>query len=160
LKTYTCAVAAALLCAATAMAQEASARLYFPANGFSIAPLDAADDRGPYQILVMMLPATQSFAPSVNVQSQPFAGTLEQFVSLSRQQFEAEGLSVASESIRADTVTWEYTGEARGLALHWYATAHAGRGKIYLVTATALEQQWDAVSPDLKKCVESFRWER
>ncbi len=147
-----------VLCAAAAAAQEP--RLRFQANGFSIAPLEATDDRAVYQILVMMLPATQSFAPSVNVQSQPFAGTMEEFVSLSRQQFTAEGLSIVSEKLGSNAVSWEYTGEVRGLQLHWYATAQAGNRKIYLVTATALEQQWDTVAADLRKCVDSFRLER
>ncbi len=151
-------VAAAVFCAAIGAAQQAPARLYFHASGFSIAPLDVAQE-GPHQVLFMMLPATESFAPNVNVQIQPFSGTIEEFVSLSRQGFDAAGLQVSGERIGKGAVTWEYSGDYEGRNLRWYAAAHVGDGRVYVVTATALEQQWDTVAADLKECVDSFRLE-
>ena len=58
----------ATLCLA---AGDSETRLQFRGNGFSIAPLEGTSDEAPYQAIMMFLPASEAFAPNVNVQIQP-----------------------------------------------------------------------------------------
>jgi hypothetical protein len=105
----------------------------------------------------MMLPISGGFAPNVNVQIQPFEGTISDYVSLSKQQFAQAKLKLLKEETR-DKVTafLEYSGEMQGQALHWYAKAVSNAGRVYLVTATATEDQWNSVAAKLKACVDSL----
>jgi len=43
----------------------------------------------PQQALMMFLPVTDGFAANVNVQIQPYAGTIEDYTALSLQQFKS-----------------------------------------------------------------------
>ena len=147
------------ICAISCLAVAAESRPQFPINGFSIAPLEGTSDAGPYQGVIMMLPPSEGFAPNVNVQIQPYKGTLKEFTELSVKQFKDFGLTILKEDATATAITWEYTGPFQGHQLHWYAKAIQGRGRIYLVTATALESQWESVSGKLKDCVNSFKLE-
>jgi hypothetical protein len=149
----------AVIFALSCFAGEADTRLQFKTNGFSIAPLECVSDTTPYQPVMMFLPATEAFAPNVNVQIQPYDGTLKDFVALSQQQFKAGGFTVLKEKMTEATVAWEYSGMLQGRKLHWYARALQKKNKIYLVTATATESQWVTVSAKLKNCVDSFRIE-
>ena len=108
---------------------------------------------------MMLLPPSDAFAPNVNVQIQPFTGTMKEYADLSEQQFNAASLVVLGETHTRTSVLWEYSGMFRGRKLHWYARAELGEGKVYLVTATATESQWSTVSAQLKACVDSFRRE-
>jgi hypothetical protein len=152
------AVAIAVLCAVSSAAE--SPRLLFQEHGFSITALPGADDQQVHQVLIMMLPASDSFAPNVNVQIQPFGGTLDQYVAISRQQFQQAQWQVLGEEVGRDAAAWECSGELEGSTYHWYIVAHSAGARVYLVTATALEQQWDGVGATLVECVDSFRLER
>lgn len=136
--------------------EEPEARLHFQANGFSIAPLEGTTDAALYQAVTMFLPASEAFAPNVNVQIQPYNGSIKEYADLSRQQFKSSKLSVVSEKTSQTSVVWEYSGTLQGRSLHLYAKAELGKGKVYLVTATATESQWKTVAAKLKACVDSF----
>ncbi len=131
--------------------------LHFKESGFSIAPLEGKTDPTAYTPLKMLLPATDSFAPNVNVRIQPYNGTIKQYADLSKKQFIAAKLTVQSETVTQTSVVWEYSGTMQGHNLHWYAKAERGNGKVYLVTATAKESQWNDVAAKLKACVNSFK---
>jgi len=158
MKTFTV-LTLAILFALPCYTGEADARLQFKANGFSIAPLEGVSDTIPYQAILMFLPATEGFAPNVNVQIQPYKGTLQEYAALSQQQFKAVGVTILSEKTTEKAVAWEYSGVLQGRRLHWYAKAFSGKGKIFLVTATATQSQWKTASEKLKACVDSFRIE-
>ena len=136
--------------------QDSPRRLHFETLGFSIQPLEEAPQGRPYQALLMFLPASEGFSPSINVQIQPFAGTIAEYDQLSKRQFEAVGWTVASEKSTPESMTWDFSGEQQGRDLHFYAKAVASGGSVYLVTATALASQWDRVGAQLKDCVDSF----
>ena len=152
-----------LLCAATLLAAlnlEAAepSVLRFPVGGFSIQALEERPGDTTRQALVMTLPATGDFAANVNVQIQPFDGSLDEYVALSEEQFQAMGLhSIAQQRLDANTAVFEYTGELAGRRLHWYSRAERAPGRIYLATATATEQQWTTAGARLKACVDSLR---
>jgi hypothetical protein len=145
---------------ASASAAESTNRLHFPQAGFTIAPLESPPGESPQQVLMMFLPASDGFAANVNVQIQPYTGTLEDYVTLSLQQFKSAGLKVLQQKSPAKSVAvFEYTGETQGKSLHWYARAEKSGGSVYLVTATATAQQWGKDAGRLKSCVDSFRCE-
>ena len=60
----------------SAMPTQAQSRLDFPSAGFAIAVLEAEPGDVGYIALTMSLPPTDGFAPNVNVQIQPFEGSL------------------------------------------------------------------------------------
>ena len=133
------------------------ARLHFKENGFSIVPLEGKTDTAIYQSLMMFLPPSEGFAPNVNVQVQPYEGSMKEYVNLSKHQFKTAKLTVLNETITEKSVVFEYSGLFQDRELHWYAKAELKEGKIYLVTATAIESQWKTVATKLKTCVNSFK---
>ena len=130
----------------------------FPQYGFQIETLDGAVGDSPAQVVMMFLPASEGFAPSVNVQIQPYEAALKDYVALSKKQFEEMKLKIIAEQFKGDS-EWvaEYGGTLQGMQLHWYARAVLHGKKIYLVTATAGEAQWAKVADKLRKNVDSFK---
>lgn len=142
-----------LLAAGVATAAGAD-RLLFRNHGFSIAAPETTEL--PAQSLMLFLPASEGFAPNVNVQLQPYAGTVEEYVQLSLKQFEAAKLDVTEPKIAGGVATFEYAGTLQGKSLHWYARTFKQGGHIYLATATATEGQWSKVQAALRASVDSF----
>ena len=145
--------------AALLFAAGSSARaLDFPSMGFQIDPLETSPSSPPTQALMLFLPAESGFAPNVNVVIQPYGGTREDYIKLSKGQFDQMELKIISEKTPSDN-EWicEYSGDLQGSLLHWYARAILASGKVYLVTATSRDANWAAVSDPLKKCVDSFK---
>lgn len=139
--------------------EEKTPRLVFPANGFSIAPLDGKAGAGSFTALMMFLPVTDGFGPNVNVMIQPYPGTLQTYADLSRQQFAAAKMTLVSEQLADGMLTLEYTGTLQNNAMHFYSRAFSADGKVYLATATAREAQWETSGAKLKSCVDSLRKE-
>ena len=135
------------------------ARLHFKENGFSIAPLEGKTDTEIYQSLMMFLPPSEGFAPNVNVEVQPYKGSMREYTNLSKQQFKTAKLTVLNETITEKSVVFEYSGLFQGRELHWYAKPELTVEKMYLVTATSTEPQWKTVATKLKTCVNSFKLE-
>jgi len=148
----------AIILTASVSQGQSTSQLHFPKTGFSIAPLEAPLSQAPQQALMMFLPSTDGFAPNVNVEIQPYAGTMDDYVALSLAQFKSAKMKVLHQKTYGKSVAvFEYTGEARGQLLHWYAKAEKCAGRVYLVTATATQGQWSKVAAPLKACVDSFR---
>jgi hypothetical protein len=155
MKTPLAAVALSCL-AAFASTEEPAGKLMFKAAGFTIAPLDEKP-AGFAQVLAMCLPASDGFAPNVNVQLQPYAGDLAAYAELTRSQFKDAGFKVLSDrNVDKSTLVLEYSGTFQGKALHWYCRATLQGGTAYLATATATEDQWPRVGAKLKGCVDSL----
>jgi hypothetical protein len=131
-----------------------------PLYGFKIDALDASADSGPGTALIMFLPKTQGFAPNINVQIQPYTGSLKDYIALSKGQFDQLKWKVISENQSGDN-EWivEYAGPMNEGDMHFYARAVSKAGKMYLVTATAEESQWATVGDTLRKNVDSFKAE-
>ena len=143
---------------ATLQAADSGQRLHFPAAGFSIAPLDAPVDQATRQAVVMLLPAIEGFSANVNVQIQPYSGSLEEYRALTQKQFKEAAVKVIVEKkLGKSVVIYEYSGEIRGQLVHCYARAVKSGEHVYLATATAAEAQWPKQSARLKACVDSFR---
>jgi PsbP len=146
-----------LLLMASSLGAETTNRLHFASSGFSIAPLEAPRGQVTQQVLMMFLPTVGEFTPNVNVQVQPYDGSLEDYVKLSLKQFESANLKMVQQGRTKDSgAVFEYRGEIQNRRLHWYAKAQKSEGRVYLVTATALEEHWAEVASNLKDCVDSF----
>lgn len=148
---------ALLALALSAGVAQADEPLVFAEHGFSIRPLKGKSAAATQQVLTMTMPASEGFAPNVNVQVQPFDGTLDDYMKISREQFKAMGIKMVQEKREGKAIILEYTGTMKGMPLHWYARAVQAQGKIFLTTATAAESQWAGVAAQLKECVASFK---
>jgi hypothetical protein len=139
---------------------KAAERLHFPANGFSIEPLEdpSPDMKAPSAPLVMKLPPSGGFAPNLNVNIQPFTGTLEEYVKVSENQFTAGNYKVLNAKKLDDkTWVWEYRGTSNGVELRFYSKVLVTGKLAYLSTATATEPQWKKYADKLKSTVNSFK---
>ena len=136
-----------------------AATVRFPGYGFEIQALEEKASAAPaIQPLAMSLPARDGFAPNVNVVIQQHAGTFDDYVELTKRQFDQFKFKVLSEE-RIGQAEWkvEYSGPFQKLTLHWYARAVAQDGKVFLVTATAKDSGWADVAAPLRAAVDSFR---
>src|SRR5213075_3222637 len=110
-------------------AADSTNRLHFPVSGFSIAPLEAPLGEKPSQSLMIFLPVTGKLAANVNVQIQPYSGSIVDYTTLSLKQFEDAGLKVIEQKKAGKSgAVFEYTGEMERRALHWYARAEKKEG--------------------------------
>lgn len=126
-------------------------------NGFSINALEIGETGdSTVPVLTLMLPATERFAPNVNVQIQPFDGTLDEYADLSRAQFAEAKAKVIFYKRSGDALVGEYAADLQGRKLHFYARTLQSGDRIYLATATATETQWPSVGAKLKACVDSL----
>ena len=130
-----------------------------PGYGFEIEALDAQAGNEPVAALVMFLPATDGFGPNINVNIQPYKGSVKDYAKLSTGQFEQMKWKVITGEVTGEN-EWrvEYTGALKaGEQLHFYARALSKDGHVYLVTATAKESQWATVGAKLRKHVDSMK---
>src|SRR5262249_44503147 len=94
MKTILSVIASFLLLADFANGAEATNRMHFPVSGFSIAPLEAPLEKAPQQSIMMFLPVKDGFAANVNVQIQPYDGSIKDYSALSLKQFSSAGFKV------------------------------------------------------------------
>jgi hypothetical protein len=109
------------------------------------------------QVFYYFLPTYDGFSANVNLQIQSFPGSLDEYDTITRQQFELAGITILDSRKSGKELMYEYAGELEGRALHWYARAIKSGNSIYLVTATALNDRWDLESKALIASVQSFR---
>jgi hypothetical protein len=145
-------------------AQSDSDLLRFESQGFSIdakgfrvkrSDFGTAADQSP--TVVLFLTPTGGFAPNVNVLIQDFPSSINDYVTLTKKEFDSAGIKILSENVVSPN-EWmvEYEGILSGRSLHWYARAVKNGDKVYLTTATATPEQWNQLSSKLKQCVDSF----
>ena len=150
-------VATALLVSPLHAHADGKSTLAFGEHGFAIEPPVGHDRAQMQQVVTMSMPASDGFAPNVNVQVQPFTGTMAEYLEVSKQQFKAGGITLLAEKHDAEHATIEYKGKMQGAPLHWYARAFLAKNGLVLATATALESQWAAVNAALRKSVDSVK---
>ena len=157
MKTILSIIVSSVLFTAFAVGSETTNRMHFPLSGFSIAPLEAPLEKASQKSIMMFLPAKGDFAANVNVQIQPYDGSINDYSALSSKQFASAGFKlIRPAEPKGASVIFEYTGKMEGRALHWYARAEKAKDRVYLVTATAPEGDWAALASKLKACVDSF----
>ncbi len=135
-------------------AQDNLSSLTFNSLGFSISPLEGTT-KDNYVVLVLLLPATEAFAPNVNVMLQPYKGTIAEYYKISLMQYDQQGTKILSYKVIDSKILIIETVDKDGL--QYYARAEILKGKVYLVTATATQNQWKTYGDQLRVCVNSFR---
>jgi predicted phage tail protein len=135
-----------------------AATIDLPQYGFSIEALDAPPStKTATMALMTFLPDSEEFAPNINVNIQPYPGSMASYITMWKDQFKQMNLTIVAEKQNGEN-EWvvEYSGPSQGKDLHFYARAVSNNGKVYLVTATATESQWKRVSEVLRKSVDAF----
>jgi hypothetical protein len=127
------------------------------ADGFSVKRSDIGSVAGQSPIAVLYLAPSGGFAPNVNVLIQNFPSSINDYVSITKKEFDSAGIKVVNEqTVSANEWRVEYAGTLSGRSLHWYARVVKNGDKVFLTTATATPEQWEQVSSKLKRCVDSF----
>ncbi|MGZ3438673.1 MAG: hypothetical protein ACXVDD_04130 [Polyangia bacterium] len=135
----------------------AKSTLSFSEHGFSIDPPVGHDATQTQQVVMLALPTSDGFSPNVNVQVQPFSGTMDEYVKVSLDQFKANGVKIVAEKHDAKSAMLEFTGPYGGRPLHWYSRAFLGKNGVVLATATAGEPQWPRLAAALRQSIDSLR---
>lgn len=135
--------------------------LVFSQYGFSINSLEAqmgskSVETEVTQAVIMYLPLKRGFTGNVNVQIQPYAGSLAQYLELSESQFKQFDLTILRSGVEKKRVFFEYQGLLSGQELHWYSVAEKKGDLIYLVTATDLQANWLESKEKLISVANSF----
>ena len=126
-------------------------------EGFRIATLEATPEARSHQILIMFLPVDDGYAPSVNIMTQDFDGTLAEYKEITESQFQQLGLNTIINKIEDDIYIIEYSGVIQGKYLHVYSKATQRGSSVYLVTGTAANAQWGKYHDQLIDVVNSFQ---
>lgn len=132
-----------------------------PYYGWKLKDLDALIEKAPGQTLLIRVDETGKVSANINVQIQPFAGTMKEYMDVSRGQFDQlfeKGWKMFSEKQDGEK-EWscEVTGTAKGKEYHFYARAVKEGTRVYLITATALQEQWGSVGEKLRRHVDAFQ---
>lgn len=153
------AVAGAMLAGAPFLVSVNAATVDLPQYGFSIEALDATpSSAAAMTALITFLPPSDGFAPNINVNIQSYTGDIASYAAMSKGQFESMKWTLISEKqVGGNEWAVEYSGLMQGASMHFYARAISKSGRVYLVTGTAKEAQWSAVSALLRQHVNSFQ---
>jgi len=152
-------ISVVVLFSCAAFLKAGAATIDLPLYGFQIDALDATPNASATTTaLVLCLPASEDFGPNINIQIQPYTGTIKEYATLSKGQFEELKWKIISEKALGDN-EWsvEYTGSGQSGDLHFYARAISKNGRVYIATATAKESQWPTVSDTLRQHIDSFK---
>jgi hypothetical protein len=146
--------ALACLCFGTVSADT----LVFTESGFSINSLENEQSAKGSTPIQMLLPPANGFSPNVNVQLQPYKGSVAEYRAITEGQFKQNNLTLISleESDDGQSLSIEYKGTLQGQNLHWYAKSFKKGDVMYLVTATNSEANWEQYKEQLIANVESF----
>jgi len=129
----------------------------FKSLGFSIAQLETGPGEIGFIPLQMYLPGSEGFSPNVNVLIRKHPAGFEDYIKISKDEFERLKLNVISEKKDGDTWKAEYAGKFGTKELHFYASAVFAKEQVYLATGVSAESQWAKSGPAIKKCVDSFK---
>ena len=132
-----------------------------PHYGSKLKDLDALIEKAPGKTLFIKVDETGRVSANINIQIQPFTGTIKEYMDVSRAQFEQmfeKGWKIVSEKQDGEK-EWscELTGTAKGKDYHFYARAVREGSKVYLITATALQEEWGNFGEKMRRHVDAFK---
>jgi hypothetical protein len=123
---------------------------------FSIIPpkLTQSDDG---LVVSFVSPNGGKFAPNINVLIQTFDGTLEEYYEKSRDQVKALKFQTVKFTFENNHGYAEYIGKLENNQLHFFQKYVKNGKKIFVVTATSLEIDWENKKTELINSVNSFK---
>jgi len=131
--------------------------------GFSLVPpsYPKVERDSATQAAMFFAPARKGFASNLGVMIQTTKTTLDEYVALSKGQFKQADLKIVTENrvkvSGKDGVIWEYEGSAQGRDLKFMALAVADGDRVFLVTATAPQAEYEVLSKEFKASLDSFK---
>ena len=132
-----------------------------PYYGSQLKDLDAVIEKAPGKTLFIKVDETGKSSANINVQIQPFTGTMKEYMDVSRAQFEQmfdKGWKILSEKQDGEKAwSFELAGTAKGKEYHFYARAVREESKVYLITATSLQAEWESVGEKMHRHVDAFK---
>jgi hypothetical protein len=131
-------------------------KLTFPQNGFSLAPLGGSVTSDRNLFLTLYLPGSAESSPKVDVQIQKYDG--DKFRDYEAQTFKLYGekYDIITAMLLSDMMEVTFARKENGRIVCVYERAFVSGDVLYIVTATAPEDQWEDVSDKLRACVKSF----
>ena len=132
-----------------------------PHYGAQLKDLDALIDKEPGKTLFIKADETGRGSANINIQIQPFAGTMKDYADTSKTQFEQifeKEWKILSEKQDGEK-QWscELTGALKGKEFHFYARAVKEGSKVYLITATASQEEWGSLGEKMRRHVDAFK---
>ena len=132
-----------------------------PHYGAQLKDLDALIDKEPGKTLFIKADETGRGSANINIQIQPFAGTMKDYTDTSKAQFEQifeKGWKILSEKQDGEK-QWscELAGTLKGKEYHFYARAVREGSKVYLITATAPQDEWGSLGEKMRRHVDAFK---
>jgi len=132
-----------------------------PYFGSPLKDLDALIEKAPGKTLFIKVDESGGASASINVQILQFPGTLKEYTDLSRNQFDQffeKGWKILSEKLEGEKeALCEVVGTRKGKEYHSYSRAVKEGTKLYLITATALHEEWGSVGEKLRRHVDAFK---
>lgn len=125
--------------------------------GFSLAP-PLTEEAKAGVVAMFFLPPKNGFGANVNVMVQDYQGTLAEYDTLSQKQFKDIGFRVIESKIGDKSIFYEYAGKQNKMDLHFYVKVWKKADKMYLITATGLEMDWEEQKDALMNSVKSFKF--
>ena len=122
--------------------------------------LDTLIEKAPGKTLFIKVDETGGFSANINVQIHQFPGTIKEYMDLSKAQFDQffeKGWKVLSEKQDEKEASCEVVGTTKGKEYHSYSRAVKEGTKLYLITATALHEQWGSVGEKMRRHVDAFQ---
>ncbi len=133
------------------------------AYGFSLTPpsFANAEKESGIQTAMFFAPGKNGFAANLGVMVQTVKMTLDEYVTLSRGQFEKGGIKISTEAKMKvsgrDAVLWEYEGAAKERKMKWMALAVIDADRVFLITGTSTQDDYEALSKEFKASLASFK---
>lgn len=136
-------------------AQEAGI-IEFKNEGFKLNALESTGTNYGHVLFQMFLPVDNGFTPSVNVMTQDYTGTLQDYKELSDTQFESLGLELIKSEITGNRYIIEYRGNLQGREIHAYSVAQKRGYLVYLSTGMTTLSSWDKYKDKIISVIDSF----
>jgi len=149
-----------VLVAIGALSRLNAAESDLPYYGSNLNDLDAVIEKAPGKTLFIKVDESGGFSANINVQIHQFPGTIKEYMDLSKRQFDQffeKGWKVLSEKQTEKEASCEVVGTTKGKEFHSYSRAVKEGTKLYLITATALHEQWANVGEKLRRHVDAFK---
>ena len=130
------------------------------ALGFSMNPPGFKAGPGPRvgSVAIFSGPAEAGFAANLNILIQRVG--FDDFIKASDGSFQAAGLEVLSKTMgkagKHRTCEYLYQGTLQGKALKFLALAVEDGDRVFLLTGTSLQQNFDANEPAFREAISSF----
>lgn len=124
---------------------------------FKITPPTIENKSVNSSVAMFYLPQEKGFTPNVHVIIQEFKETMAEYDKMNKEEFAKMKWDIIKSEVKGDLATYEYTGLNNKLKIHCYVRACKIGESVYLITATALDEQWEKVSAALIKSADSFQ---